>query len=980
MSSSPLVYGEDGIYRSPRPPISLPQDTNFSMIPFLFRNLSSITTSPALIDAETAETLTFSYLQTHVSNLSRAFINLNISKNDVVLILAPNSIRFPVAFFAVVAAGAVATTANPQYTTTELSKQIKDSNPKLIITIHQLHHKIKQFNLPCVILDDDPTNDQIPHNSNNSMHLHYYSDLIRSPSNVSSSPPRISQSDAAAILYSSGTTGTSKGVVLTHRNFIAAAMMTTSDQEAYKEGKNVFLCFLPMFHVFGLSIMLYSQLQRGNCVVVMAQYTAETALMAVEKYKVTHLYVVPPVIIAMAKQQKLVKSFDVSSLREIGSGAAPLGKDVMDECAKVFPQAVLYQGYGMTETCGAISLEDSRACSRRHSGSTGLLDPAVEAVIVNVETTQPLPPLQTGEIWVRGPNIMEDREGWLHTGDLGYFDEEGKLYVVDRIKELIKCKGFQVYILVRTISMSDSDDSNERTRSWGGGVRSVESEQSSGSVSESTGFVIPSPQPIVIPRIGGGEGGSVVSRLKASKMATKKHKGKSKKRKDEAKDSPSLDADFKAAEVVPHVGDDLVRKITSPEYSGSGVEVHVPRPSDRASRPPPGFTAFYTIVVDKGIGLPLHPFFAKISHFYGVAPAQISPIGWYHMLGMFYLWENLGFPEPIVGEWHSSYRIVATPNQKGIHKRKEVSGTEVERIEAAFSLSEEDRQFEVVRRGRTLFDMGKLKIRPSDDKVKALATSKVLSPSSSGVKRIAGASPSTSPPSKKRKEQPGLEISNLSTAPPSVIDVEALAPKKASKGSNSLKVPLRPFLLDVQSAIADGCSPLEFEREGLEEQTRLAFQMLSKVSGHAEGLEKRLMELSEEQERIAEEMRDFAAEKSALLVERDSARALAAGAQTQLDRALDHQARLEISKASLESKLAAAEARIGELEARHTTLDFSSLAIKEKMLDLDLSFLEADDEAETEAAKDSTDGVAEEKRVEAEEDAAAAEKGVEDPQ
>lgn len=339
--STPLIYGKDGIYRSPRPPISLPKDPTMSMIPFLFRDISAISKIPALVDAETGLTLTFSDLRTRVFKLSQALLNLNISKNDVVLILSPNSILFPVCFLAILSIGAIAATANPQYTVNELTKQVLDSNPRLIFTIHELYDKIKNFGLPCVMLS--PKTSTFTDKTTNSP-IWYFQELMKhDDTSQVLTWPSVLQTDAAAILYSSGTTGTSKGVVLTHRNFIASALMTTSDQETFNDPKNVFLCFLPMFHVFGLSTILYAQLQRGNTVVIMERYEIEKVLMAVEKYKVTHLYVVPPVIVAFVKQSEIVKLYEVSCLREIGTGAAPLGKDVMEECAKVFPQAFLYQ-------------------------------------------------------------------------------------------------------------------------------------------------------------------------------------------------------------------------------------------------------------------------------------------------------------------------------------------------------------------------------------------------------------------------------------------------------------------------------------------------------------------------------------------------------------------------------------------------------------------------------------------------------------
>eukprot|EP01018_Ginkgo_biloba_P033589 Gb_14620 [translate_table: standard] len=446
-------YGRDGIFRSLRPPLVLPEDEYASIVSFLFRNSSSYEHKLALADADSLERLNFREFKEKVNQVGSGLNQVGINKGDVVLVYAPNSIYFIICFYGIVSLGAVATTVNPLYTTMEVSKQVQDSKAKLIITVPQLWDKVKDVGLPAVIIGNNSNEYK---GLTSKPPITFLSELLTMGSQKSPPVVNIKQTDTAALLYSSGTTGVNKGVILNHRNFIAAALMVTSDQEMKGDKHLIFLLFLPMFHGYGLLGVTNAQLQRGNAVVSMAKFDFVRMLEAAQEYKITNLPIVPPIMIGLAKQQNVVAKYDLLSLQQIIVGAAPVAKDIMEECFKRIPHVEIVQGYGLTESCGIATMTPPNE-TKGQFGSAGTLVPGMEAKVVNLETGKPLPPHQQGELWLRGANIMQgylnnphatritlDKEGWLHTGDLVHFDEEGYLFIVDRIKELIKYKGFQV--------------------------------------------------------------------------------------------------------------------------------------------------------------------------------------------------------------------------------------------------------------------------------------------------------------------------------------------------------------------------------------------------------------------------------------------------------------------------------------------------------------------------------------------------------
>ncbi|XP_015059189.1 4-coumarate--CoA ligase-like 5 [Solanum pennellii] len=436
-------------FYSKRRPIPFPANESIDVTTFISSRAHS--GKIAFIDATTGRKLSFSDVWNAVESLATSLsVDMSIRKGDVVLLLSPNSIFFPIVCLAVMSLGAIITTTNPLNTNSEIAKQIKDSNPVLAFTIPQLLPKLTGSNLPVILIDG--VNDS---NSNLKI-VGVLQKLIQRKPSESRLKERVTQDDVATLLYSSGTTGASKGVISSHKNLIAM-VQTIVSRFNLDEGVQTFICTVPMFHIYGLAAFAAGLLASGSTVVVLSKFEMDEMLSSIHKYKATSLPLVPPILVALVNNADWIKKkYDLSSLASVLSGGAPLSKEVIEGFVEKYPSVRILQGYGLTESTGIGASTDSLEESRRY-GTAGMLSPSMEGKIVDPESGKALPVNKTGELWLRGPTIMKgyfsneeatastlDSDGWLRTGDLCYIDEDGFIFVVDRLKELIKYKGYQV--------------------------------------------------------------------------------------------------------------------------------------------------------------------------------------------------------------------------------------------------------------------------------------------------------------------------------------------------------------------------------------------------------------------------------------------------------------------------------------------------------------------------------------------------------
>ncbi|GAA0167991.1 ligase [Lithospermum erythrorhizon] len=447
--SYPYWYSpETGIYHSKHAKVALPIEPFVDAVSYIFSHKHDGVT--ALIDSTTGVSIPYSQLYSSVKAIASGLHQMGVKQGDVVLISLPNSIIFPIIFLGVLSIGAIVAPMNPVSNPLEIKKQTKDCKVKFAFTTPEKVDQVsKALNLQAIPVSENITPGSIFHK------------IISSDPNLAPKP-RINQEDTAAIMFSSGTTGACKGVVLTHKNFISMVALFVrfeSSQYPFTPSKNVYLAVLPMFHIFGLAQFVTGLLSLGTTIVVMKKFHPDEMVKAISRFGVTHFPVVPPLMTALTKKAKSedVKNANfLRSLKQVSSGAAPLTTKLIQEFVQALPHVDFIQGYGMTETT-AVATRGYNTKELKNYTSVGLLAPNSRAKVIDFVSGAAVPPGGVGELWLRSPGVMKgylnniqetmstvDTEGWLHTGDIVYFDQEGYLYIIDRLKEVIKYKGFQI--------------------------------------------------------------------------------------------------------------------------------------------------------------------------------------------------------------------------------------------------------------------------------------------------------------------------------------------------------------------------------------------------------------------------------------------------------------------------------------------------------------------------------------------------------
>lgn len=424
-------------FQNTKPDVAL---TGHSITERVFAGLVDRPDDIVLTDGATGQTLTGQAFMEAVKSLAGGLAARDFGKGSTVALIAANSPEFCVVFHAVAWAGGTVTTINPTYTAAEIKHQLNDSGANMVVTDPMFLDAVRQG------MEGTSAKALAVIGTANGVQSigAYFGDPI------AQQVPVDIERHSVALPYSSGTTGLPKGVRLSHRNLVVNVDQILVGAD-FRVGE-VAACFLPLFHIYGMTVMMNLHLAGGGALVTMPRFDLEQFLQISQDHKARRMWIVPPVALALAKHP-LVANYDLSALDQIFCGAAPMGEELSDAVAARLDCEML-QGFGMTEMAPVSHITPLAA---PRSGASGLALPNTACRIVDPETGVDLPAGERGELWVKGPQVMLGylnnaqatadtltQDGWLKTGDIAIIDADGYMFIVDRLKELIKYKGFQV--------------------------------------------------------------------------------------------------------------------------------------------------------------------------------------------------------------------------------------------------------------------------------------------------------------------------------------------------------------------------------------------------------------------------------------------------------------------------------------------------------------------------------------------------------
>lgn len=416
--------------------------------------------------------VTFADFHDKVKKFANYLQKLGIEKGDRVAIMLPNCPQSVIGYYGTLLAGGIVVQTNPLYTERELEYQLHDSGAKVILCLdlvfprvtnvqnatrleHVIVTRIADFlpfpkNLLYPFVQKKQANLVVNVSESETIHLWK---SVEKESNTDVEVPCDPENDLALLQYTGGTTGFPKGVMLTHKNLVSNTLMGAHWLYNCTEGEEVILGVLPFFHVYGMTAVMNLSIMQGYKMVLIPKFDMKMVFEAIKKHKVTLFPGAPTIYIALLNSP-LLKEYDISSIQACISGSAPLPVEVQEEFERV-TGGKLVEGYGLTESSPVT--HGNFLWEKRVPGSIGVPWPDTEAIIMSLETGEALPPGEIGEIVVKGPQIMKGywnkpeetaavlQDGWLHTGDVGYMDEDGFFYVKDRKKDMIVASGFNVY-------------------------------------------------------------------------------------------------------------------------------------------------------------------------------------------------------------------------------------------------------------------------------------------------------------------------------------------------------------------------------------------------------------------------------------------------------------------------------------------------------------------------------------------------------